>query len=588
MKQLKRALSLLLVLCMATAMLTGCSKGGNDNPNSTTNNGGTTNNGNTTNNGGDTNSGDNNGGGEVVEKDPLYKSLDPNVTGDISIMCWSGDSVYYEDLGHQDWAPDTITTQNVAAIYAMAKEFNKMYPNVKINLWAKLDDPHGNDTRWEQELENFKAEHGKYPDVYAATDLAGDVARGFVADLSVFKDDPLYASFNEAVMKTMQYYGFQAGLPQFLQPWGVYVNKALAEANNIEVPAPDWNIDDYTEFVASADGSDGFWGAMDTPLKFIETGVTTLNMQMANYTGSGDRVNLTSDEVMNLLAYIPKWAKTSIWAQNGEGNVPAEIMDDGWWWGYRFFCRNYCLTYDGDPWMLGAAAVAKNEDGTYPVNAVESTDWDIYPRPSTDYAKNTVGICVDPMAIHNFAMDDGNPAWSDAEKQQLTLAYAFGSFWCGATEAMQARADQQYADNGNLRTSLNDSFPLVTGDAFDEQMQIFYSTDTHARYADAEAMPGFHYLLEVWEAGQFWDISDKTYPYYVMVDGAQTQCLYEWLNATQEAVAGVGTTNASWLDNVKARLADWNVNINARFVEAETAIKDGLKTYYGFTDADFK
>ena len=77
------------------------------------------------------------------------------------------------------------------------------------------------------------------------------------------------------------------------------------------------------------------------------------------------------------------------------------------------------------------------------------------------------------------------------------------------------------------------------------------------------------------------------YPYRIMEDGAQKECLYEWLNATQEAVAGVGSANASWLDNVKARLSDWNTAINGRFVIAETELKEGLKQYYGMTDADF-
>ncbi len=586
MKRFKRMLSFLLVLSMAASMMTGCGeKNGGDTTDPTPTQAVQSNTGDTT---VKDNAGTDDTQAPVEEvKEPLYKSLDPNTVGDISIMVWSGDSVYYEDLGHKELAPEEITTQNVAAVYAMAKEFNKLYPNVKINLWAKLDDPNGNDTSWYQEMENFKAEHGKYPDVYAATDLAGDVSRGLVADLSVFADDVLYQSFNKSVMQTMAYYGFQAGLPQFVQPWGVYVNKALAEENNIEVPEADWDIDEYTEFVSSADGSDGFWGAMNAPISFIATGTNTVNAQMSSYAGNGDRVNVASDEVRELLSYIPTWAETAIFPQNGLGNVPTEIMDDGWWWGYRFFCRNYCLTYDGDPWMMNTAALDRNEDGTYPVNAVESSDWDIYPRPSTDYKGNTVGICVDPMAIHNYAMDDGDPAWSDAEKAQLTLAYAFGSFWCGATESMQARADQQYSNNGTLISCLNDSFPLVTGDAFDEQMDIWYSVDVHKRYGDAEKMPGFHYVLELWEDSQFWDISDKCYPYYVMVDGTQTQCLYEWNSITEEAVAGVGSTNASWLDNVKAKLSDWNTTINGRFVEAEKAIKDGLKNYYGFTDADF-
>lgn len=581
MKRFRRVLSVVLMLCMAMSMLAGCSKQGDGDKTPTT---------------APTKAATNDGENQTPEaevKEPLYKTLDPNVSGEISVMVWSGDSIYYENIGKMDWTGEDVNTQNVAAVYAMAKEFNKMYPNVKINLWAKADDPHSNETTWAQELENFKAQYGKYPDLYASTDLVGDTSRGMVADLSVFSDDPLYQSFNSAVMNTMAYYGFQAGLPQFIQPWGVYVNKALAESNNIEVPEANWTIDEYTEFVSSADGSDGFWGAMDTPLSFIATGTKTINYQLANYSGTGDRVNLNSDEVSSLLSYIPQWAKTAVWVQNGLGNVPAEIVNDGWWWGYRFFCRNYVLTYDGDPWMLGSAGLSKNADGTWPVNAVESTDWDIYPRPATEYQGNTVGICVDPMAIHNYAMDDGNPAWSDAEKAKLELAYAFGSYWCGSTEAMQARADMQYKetnDDGsiNLRSCLNDSFPLVTGEKFDEQMQIWYSTDTHARYADADLMPGFQYVLELWENSQFWDISDKCYPYFIMEEGVQKECLYEWLNATQEAVAGAGSASANWMDNVKARLADWNTSINARFVIAETTLKDGLKQYYGLTDADFQ
>lgn len=112
--------------------------------------------------------------------------------------------------------------------------------------------------------------------------------------------------------------------------------------------------------------------------------------------------------------------------------------------------------------------------------------------------------------------------------------------------------------------------------------------NSHARYGDEKKMPGFQYILDLWQDGKLWDISDKCYPYRIMEDGAQKECLYEWLNATQEAVAGVGSANASWLDNVKARLSDWNTAINGRFVIAETELKEGLKQYYGMTDADFK
>ena len=171
----------------------------------------------------------------------------------------------------------------------------------------------------------------------------------------------------------------------------MYVNKELAENNNIDVPDPDWDIDEYTEFVTSADNKT-FWGAMDTPLSFVATGTKALNYRLNTYAGEGDYVDLTSDEIAETLAYVPEWAKGAIWAQYGLGSVPQAIMDDGWWWGFRFFCRNYILTLDGDPSMIGAASGGKNEDGTWKVNAVESGNWDIYPRPATKYQENTVGI----------------------------------------------------------------------------------------------------------------------------------------------------------------------------------------------------
>ena len=58
--------------------------------------------------------------------------------------------------------------------------------------------------------------------------------------------------------------------------------------------------------------------------------------------------------------------------------------------------------------MLGDAA---NADPLH-WGAIQSDDWDIYPRPSTDYVDNTVGVVLDPLAIHNYALDDQNPETS--------------------------------------------------------------------------------------------------------------------------------------------------------------------------------
>ena len=172
----------------------------------------------------------------------------------------------------------------------------------------------------------------------------------------------------------------------------------------------------------------------------------------------------------------------------------------------------------------------------------------------------------------------------------MDLAYAFGSFWCGSTEAMQARADQMYNDNGTMKTSLNDSFPLVTGAEFDKQMDIWYSSGGHERFADADLMPGFQYVLKLWEEGAIYDFSDKCYPCKVMEDGSEKDCLYEWSVMADPGsgdVVSVRPSDVSWLDTVKANLPEWNTKTRQRLVEAQENLKEGLKTYYGLSDSDF-
>lgn len=508
-----------------------------------------------------------------------YKALDTKVEGEIDIMMWSGDGTYIEDVGHLNLSPEDLKGQNNAAIYAVAKAFNEVYPNVKINVFAKSGGP----DNWYQEIENFKAEHGKYPDVYAATNLANDVARGFVADLSVFKNDPLYKSFNPAIMKAMNYFGFQAGLPQFLQPWGVYINKALAEENNIDVPDPDWTFDDYTDFVTSADNTN-FWGSMDVETSFIRTGVNTFEKQMLNWSGTGDYVNVASDEVKALLDYIPEWASAAVWAQNDIGQVPAEVMDANWWWSHKFFMENKILTNAGDPWMMGDCAYA---DPTHWA-ACKSTDWDIYPRPATDYVGNTVGLVLDPMAVYNHCVNDGDVACSDEENAKIKLAYTFVAFLAGDSRAWQARADQTFLDGTVFKSAMNDSLPLVTGKAFDEQMAIWYQPSHHARFEDPAVMPGWHEVLRLWEDGQIWSVSDKAAVWTYDFEGASRAIIYEWDNIYNPEIAGARRTDANFPNEVKARLADWNTAWNQRHSESVQSLIDGLKEFYGFKDADFK
>ena len=512
-----------------------------------------------------------------------YEGLNTDVEGEITFMGWSGSGQYFEDLGNLDLTAEDLTAGKDAQMYATAKAFNEIYPNVKINYYGKVGGPDDNEVVWAQELENFKAEYGEYPDVFLSTNLPGDIEKGMVADLSTFSEDPMYQSFNPALMDMMNYYGMQGGIPQYNLPWGVWVNESLAEDNNLDLPEHDWTIDEFTDFISQAD-MENFYGMLDTTLHIANTGTNSVRKAISEYSGDGKYVDLGSEEMKAMMDYIPEWAKYSVQPQFDLGNVPVEVMDENWWWSWKFFISNKTLVNFEDPWFMGEAA---HPDPEHP-NRIQATDWDIYPRPATDYTGNTVGVVVDPMAVYNSCMNDGDAVCSEEENAQIQLGYTFAAFYTGDTTAWQARADQSYSNQGVLTPALDDSFPLVTGEEFDKQMNIWYSTPGHQEFSDAAVKPGFHKVLELWEAGEIWDVSDKTTPWFYDQDGERRTILHEYENYWNKDIVGATRTDASWSDLVKSKLSDWSDLSNQRFAEAYDNLKIALKEFYGFTDEQFE
>ncbi|MCD6482426.1 MAG: extracellular solute-binding protein [Candidatus Izimaplasma sp.] len=509
-----------------------------------------------------------------------YDGIGTDVVGQIDILMWGGSGTYLEDIGHSNLAEDEIFSRNDAAAIYTAREFNKIYPNVTINVQALIGGPEQGGRIWSQELENYKAEHGVHPSVWASRNLTEDLQKGLVADLSRFQDDPLYKSMNPSVLKMMNFHGFQAGLPQYILPWGIFVNKELAEDQNLDVPDPDWTIDEYTDFVQNSE-KDVYYGSNGSPMRLIFTGVNTMGKQLFEYDGTGDFLDINSDEVRSLIPYLDEWNEHSV---NGS-DASAEFRAEYWNWGYKYFAESKLLTYEYDPWMMGDCA---NPDEDYG-NRCKSSDWDIYPRPSTEFVDNTVGIVLDPMAVYNYCLDDGDLACSEEEELKIQIAYTFASFWVADTRAWQARADGLWTNetDGTTSSSLTASLPITTGDVFETQMGIWYSAPDHERFSDAALMPGFHEVLRIYSDGQFWVISDKSYPLSVSVEGTMIYNLNEWNQYWNSSMnGGVSLGDANFTDTILGDLATWNELSNARFAESFADLEYGLKTYYGYTDED--
>lgn len=508
----------------------------------------------------------------------ITTGLSADTKGEVSIMVWSGDGEYYEDIGNPNSTAGKklsdekkIVAQNVAQVYAVAKKFHEAYPDIKINLWSKIGDPDQYNTQsWEQEMENFQAKYGKYPDIWASTDVIGDIKKGLVADLSVYKDDDTYKKYNESLMSSMNYNGFQAGLPSYTIPAGIWVNKALANDHNINVPKPDWNIDEFTRFVTKADGKE-FWAAKGTPIEILELGTNCINKKIQKE----NKVELNNDEVKALLKYLPKWAEKSIDVATGAGTITKDIVKENGAYSWTYFTNNRTLVNFEDPWFLTAGADEEAKDSP---SFIKSADWDIYPYPSTDYCENTIKVIMDPICIHNYALDDKNKEWSREEEIKRDISYTFATFWTASTTAKEAIQAQKWSDSGQIKSAAGDSFPVVTGEDYDKQMELWNNLPAHKAYKDKE---GFQQVLKIWYEGNYWDVIDKCWTSTVTQNGDTQKTMEEWLRCGDQEVAGAWFTDKNWADSVKSRLADWDENINKKIDVADKQLKEALKELYG-------
>ena len=101
----------------------------------------------------------------------ITTGLSADTKGEVSIMVWSGDGEYYEDIGNPNSTAGKkladekkIVAQNVAQVYAVAKKFHEAYPDIKLIFGQKSETristirSHGN-RKWKtfrQSMENIR------------------------------------------------------------------------------------------------------------------------------------------------------------------------------------------------------------------------------------------------------------------------------------------------------------------------------------------------------------------------------------------------------------------------------------------------
>ncbi len=504
--------------------------------------------------------------------------IDSDVETTISVISWAGDGIHYEDIGHTNLSVEDLQNPKVASMYANAKEFNKLFPNVKINYYGKQYGPDDGGVFWEDEIKNYKNKYGSYPNIIPLTNTTGFIEKGYLADLTRFEDDYYYKLINEGLMKQNNFYGFQAALPGYFIPAGIFLNNDLIEAENLDLPSTDWTFSQFTQLVTAGQkgqGTDTYVSISAMPDWWIQQ--EFLYNQLYDGPKDGKYITINDDYTKDFFKDgVARWS-----AYDFYGNSDETFTEDNDAWGARVFSNGKSIVHASEPWFI--------TDFSTPTGWLPGpSGYDIYPFPSYAGSGNTIGTITDPVGIFNSCVDDDLLDCTEEEELQIQVAYTFQAFTTVDTRAWEARVAQQYTDaeTGTVETGvLDSSFPITTGELYDEQMEIWFSSPRHAMYKES-SMVGFAAVNDLIKSGDVKAISDKSYPwFYTDPDSGESRRIFEEF-LSYYTIDEVGISDSGWYDAFAAKLPEWEVLFNDRLDNAFTGIREGLIEFYGYTEDD--
>jgi ABC-type glycerol-3-phosphate transport system substrate-binding protein len=514
------------------------------------------------------------GNNAVDLPDPqAYTAIPTDTRGELTVMMWNGDGHFHRNIGAMNWGPADLSNLNVAAIHAVAQEFNRTFPNIQINLYSRAAGPNADGIVWEAYRELFHMEHGVFPDIFLLQNMTDDIIAGHLGDLTLFEDDPRFQAFNPSIIETIRIGGRVFALPQYMIPNAIFVNRQLAEQRNIDVPSPNWTWEQYVGFVSNMVQNE-FYGLLSPPFVAMDSGQRDTRYLMARRGPNDPFIRIDTEANRFFVREVTRLVPYGMWQNRNQGFIDdAFFYASGGGWGWAWFRNGRVLTHHGDPWMIAYTHVPQGYNQIH-------FDFDVFPRPSTRYVGNHVGVTMDPFAIRNFAMDDGNPQLSESEWLNMQMAWEFATFWTINTRSWEARANARWTNPaGELIPALNVSFSFATGQDYQDQMEIWGRDPRFGPLLNTQRFPGWALVMELFEQGEFWEAPQTASLWFHQHEGARRPIHHEWNSRQTVGVAGVMDHDPNWPDITLAAMPQWDITINDRFRLAYQDVIDAINRF---------
>ena len=500
-----------------------------------------------------------------------WTGIDMNIARSLTIaMQCTGGGGYLRDVGRDPTLDlSEINSLRAAAVTAVARVFNNYFPNVTVNFyWPTTTGA------WLDQRTNFQREHGYHPHIMMSRQVPEEIQRGTVGDLTIFEDDPVWDLMNPTLKRMMMVHDRIWALPFLAMPYGVFVNRTLAENQNLDVPPVNWTLRDYVDFVTNM-RSNEYYGTHNLPgmaRGFFNTITQDFHYNLTFREPGDPFVRMDTPAQRDVHRVIPEIARFSWRPLVNIGNASMVFADGRTEW--VMFTHGLFLTYSRNPFNIAYAA-----DPNHP-SRVQIPDWDVFPRPATDWVDNHVGLYVLPIVLHNIAMTDGDPALSMDEYLQKKLAWEFLRFFTFDLRAWTAMASTTFGEHD--ATALDAVFPFTVGQLYWDMLDLFFQATQRSAFANPNRFPAFHYVMDLWQRGNNWGVWPYMFPWYIQLDGARRPILHEW-NA-RDTVGGIGArpTDPHWYDQLLLHLPIWDEVFNQRWTYVHNNLMDDINRWYTF------
>lgn len=531
--------------------------------------------------------------------------------GDIDVMMYIiGHTDTYLDIGNPKWTSEDIIDQSAALFFAAAREFKKIYPDIKINMYS-CDGADGHPSYYES-YRNYLSNHDNRPPhiMHHVNSIPTMLESGIIADFSQYKDEfPLYKYLNKDLLKYSNYGGFQASVPFGVYPKTITLNTYLYEGEGSygEMPAPEpgeWTLDALDALITSRKPQvGGVAGLINLDIDMPNFVLPTI---YKNYI-EGKNVDLNTPEVRHMLELEYKWNKDYVWYNPDSSE---KITGQEWhnWQKVELMSKDRAVVQLDRSFSMGGLSQKAVKNGT-------ADHLDMYPYPGlTEEDDLSLGIMFGALHLGNQCPIINNKETCTKQQRlaQEAAAY-FATFMVSDPRSIKAASeiewnnptsdDESDYEKGKVvgaikgfpvlsRTDENGNpyaLPVSVEGVEDEyNQQLSYFLKNYPTW-NPETKPGVAKVMEMYSNNDFIVCSDNFYPWVIPDnDTGGTKNIFGVWNGRwyTKALGEVNINSVTWASTVAGLLNNWANDINSNTEMAWNYIEECMHQYYKLP-ADF-